>query len=436
MLKKTGKASLQIIDPYGTRIAAVNGLINKLQEEGWRTEYKPTGQQPQEDVDTCGYRVAFWVEQYLADERANKISKISAWNPPDTSNSIIQAVATSMGVQVKTKTQQINKETTRTQRTPKPQVTEMNKKEDMEKQKVWKKTQKRKRTETQPNQTKPNVTIRLQAKAGMQTPKITIKSPKMPINKPKPEEKRRKARQEKTKKYGKSIHQEWKAEVRAAKDKTQDRKEGVREVRQTAIYTHNMQGGWTGAKRQLITEWLATTQPGTLMIQEPHITSKEDTQWYMYGAPYQVITHVGNDQQETGLITLVHNKIAHRICHKKIQKDGEGRMLAVPITTYNSNKLLWFINIYGPATDKEKSEEGEDKKKHQRQHKKNFWDEKADRFMHKVREAGSQEDMWIIGTDANAVKDVQLDTNWEEAQRNKTGSKENRVKPNTLPTGV
>ena len=37
LLKKTGKESLQIIDPYGTRIAAVNGLINKLQEEGWRT---------------------------------------------------------------------------------------------------------------------------------------------------------------------------------------------------------------------------------------------------------------------------------------------------------------------------------------------------------------------------------------------------------------
>ncbi len=358
LLKKTGKASLQIIDPYGTKISAVNGLINRLQEEGWKIEYQPTGQQPQEDVDTCGYRVSFWVEQYLADERANTINKVSEWNPPCTTNSIVQAVATSMGVQVKTSTQQTNKEITRTK--------------DGEKRE---KKHKRKRiTQDEADQTNPNKIAEIalasnQGSATQSEKSITITPTRKTVAQKNqtprktPEYKRRKARKEHREKYGVSIYSTWKAKIRREKYKKMDRFEKVREVRQTKIYTHNMQGGWTGAKRQLIAEWLKTEEPGAMMLQEPHITPGQDTQWYLYGAPYQTITHTGNCQLETGLVTLIHNKIAHRIVHKKIQKDAEGRMLAIPLTTYTPNKLLWIINRYGPATKSHKKRKSNRNKK-------------------------------------------------------------------------
>ena len=140
---------------------------------------------------------------------------------------------------------------------------------------------------------------------------------------------------------------------------------------------------------------------------------------------------------------------------KLIQKDQEGRFMGIPVKTLVEGQLLWLINIYGPAGDHKEQEETETQKKQgantkntkktgDKEHKerstnhkkKNFWAETATRCMEKLRNNSGPTDMWIVGTDANAVMHVDKDTNGQiQNRRIKNGEQEHYRAPDGFKGG-
>ncbi len=389
MIKVNKNKTIEILDPYSKTLTEVSELTKGLKEV-WNTTLITTMQQPLDDTDSCGYRTLIWAQDFRDCQLAGSTKD---WVPPMLTKQGLQKTIQKLETQVTTveneeeEEKKVAKQPTPPKNnnpTPKHKTTE-----------PATQPQKTGRSQEQQQKNKPNT--------GLTWP-TTKKDPQQqakPTRAPRTKSSVQKAQSLKTTLYQKGLRafRRWRGIKR---DK---------ETKEFTIISHNMRGGWeSNIKKADIEQWLGEAQPEVLMLQEPNLTIQGEP-WHKHiSASYKVYTHIG-EAGDTGVVTLIHNSVRFRVLEKQIIKDKQGRFMAIPIKTLTPQKLMWVINIYGPVSDVATGG--------RTQLKKQFWENTLNPLMQKIHTTGSEQDIIVVGTDANAVMDVEMDTNWEESEKNK-----------------
>ena len=103
------------------------------------------------------------------------------------------------------------------------------------------------------------------------------------------------------------------------------------------------------------------------------------------------------EHRKAGVATLLNKRVALLVKDKMVLRDEEGRFLAIPIRTLEKGVHLWVLNIYAPASTKDK---------------KRFWEVEMVKQMQRVKMRSSTRDRIVVGMDANLTWAPKVDKEW------------------------
>jgi len=435
------KSSTQVIiwDPYGSPIPSVLKLQKIVEECGWKTQLQSTGQQPPSDSNTCGYRIILWLTQFLDQEKQNS-RHMHKWVPTAPEGSEISELY-NLIQDLYPVTSAEDDSILHKPRAKEPKLSALPPSHTEATNTTLPSTQRQqpRRTETaqpkgQPaedsffqflaNKMSINPKRLQQVEPEPQAPKKPTQAkptttagptPQQEQSNPKPNMMRRMRDKAQKLKYGTSILAAAKARWRRGKHWRMSKLDRPTKVREMTINSHNLQGGWNNPlKRQQVDQWLASTQPAALIIQEPGLTKQSNPWTKMLKSNYKTVMHIGTDYS---LLTLIHPSMETQICRKEIIRDKQGRFMAVPLKILQPGKKLWLVNIYGPVRD-EKEEEGEKKtNKSNKTKKEAFWHSEMPKLWQKMLQHSSDQDIHLACTDANSVINPVQDSNWDSMNK-------------------
>ena len=101
---------------------------------------------------------------------------------------------------------------------------------------------------------------------------------------------------------------------------------------------------------------------------------------------------------KAGVAIAIGKRLAPLVREKGIQRDTEGRLLAVPIRTLEKGIQVWIIAIYAPDINEDKEQ---------------FWTKQLPDYMRKIKMKSSTADIVIAGLDANIAWEPQIDMEWK-----------------------
>ena len=206
------------------------------------------------------------------------------------------------------------------------------------------------------------------------------------------------------------------------------------------VVSHNIRGGLgTKTKEQELCKYLEQENPDICLIQEAKILPgdaeklKLPQEYHIYSSEVAA----RNRFRQRGVITLIKKSLASRVITQHIVKDTQGRVLVIPIQTLARGQVMWVVNIYAPASNIENSihileqqstslketeaKQGtiEEQEEQDTKEKEKFYRESGELLQKEVIRKASAQDIVIVGMDANAVINHDLDLDWEAAEEGK-----------------
>ena len=213
--------------------------------------------------------------------------------------------------------------------------------------------------------------------------------------------------------------------------------EETKERKDIKVMSHNIRGGLgTRSKEEELKRFLEVENPDVLMIQETKTITGDAEKLHLPQEYHVYSSEISgrNRFRQRGVITLVKKTLASRVLTQQIVKDAQGRVLIVPIQTLARGQVMWLVNVYAPASENENSihvledrmqdeeeQEEEARKKTETEdktmkEKERFYKELRDIMKREVAKKASAQDIVIVGMDANAVVEHDMDVEWEEVE--------------------
>ncbi len=202
--------------------------------------------------------------------------------------------------------------------------------------------------------------------------------------------------------------QKWAEQTgQAVREQVRKTKGGVGQMK-AVLLSHNMGGGFID-KLAGLRRWIETSQqePMCIALQETWLQEEQVARGHVSKAVhFELLGYefIGNQHSDVfmagraGLCVLVHRQLRKNVEFENLVMGrgmAEGRFVAVPIRTLVAEQRLWVCSVYAPVQTKEREE---------------FLHVALPECMKEVAEHMGDKDLLWIGMDANAVMNVELDT--------------------------